>query len=224
MSLRLALRARKIALSEKARDLRTPAGRRRAWLHYLFFDHGLLRTIWTNFAEISPGVFRANQPSPRQLLRYRARGINTIVNLRGASDAPHYALARQACTRLGMTLLDVDGLNARSAPQRNDMLALLHRMRDTPKPFVMHCKSGADRTSLAAAIYLLALENASLDTARKQMSARFLHLKWTKTGVLDHILDSFEAAQQVSGVSFEDWLRKDYDAITIQAEFEAKRR
>lgn len=223
-NLRQNLRQMKETLRLSARDLASPGARLRAWLHFLVFDHAILRLLWTNEAEIAPGVYRANHPSPGRLRRLSERGIRTIVNLRGASDNPHYRFERDACARLGLPLVDFEGLTARSAPPRAVLLDLLDRMRRTEKPFVMHCKSGADRSSLAAAMYLLAIEGAPLAAARAQLSPRFIHFRWTETGVLDHILDSYEAAQEQTGIGFEDWLRTEYDAKTIQHEFDATRR
>ena len=223
MSLRQRVRAYKLDLMNSARDLSAPGARRRAWVHFLIFDHAILRVLWSNFAKVAPGVFRANHPAPKRLKRYADMGIKTILNLRGASEDPHYQLEREACEANGLTLVDMSGLVARQAPERDALLAVLDAMRRVEKPVLMHCKSGADRTSLAAGLYLLAEENAPVAVARKQFSVRFIHFKWTKTGVLDHILDTYEAAQQSTGIGFEDWLRTEYDAATVQASFEARR-
>ena len=189
----------------------------------MIFDHGILRTFWTNLSEIAPGVFRANQPSPRRLGRYARRGIRTIVNLRGASSDPHYLFEAEACKSLGLELINLGNLSARAAPAAKDLLATINTLRNAPKPLLMHCKSGADRTSLAAASYLLAVEGRDLKAARAQFSPRFIHFRWTKTGVLDHILDTYEAAHKKTGISFEDWIGSSYDAAAIQAGFEKAR-
>ena len=74
-----------------------------------------------------------------------------------------------------------------------------------------------------AAVYLLVEHGATLEQARKQLSARFIHFRWTKTGVLDHILDSYEAVEKDTGIGFEDWLRSGYDGQAIQDSFDATR-
>lgn len=224
MSLRENLRGMKETLRLSAVASGSRGARLRAWLHFLIFDHAILRLVWTNQSEIAPGVFRANHPSPSRLRSLAAHGIRMILNLRGTADAPHYRFEREACADLGLPLVDFEGLTARTAPSRDVLLDLLDVMRRAKKPFVMHCKSGADRSSLAAAIYLLAIEGASLREARAQFSARFIHFRWTRTGVLDHILDTYEDAHTRTGIGFEDWLRADYDATAIQASFDAARR
>lgn len=223
MSLRARVRTAKLRWAASARDLDNRAAKKRAVWYLLFFDHGILRSVWRNFAEIAPGVFRANHPSPEMMVRYMRRGIRTIVNLRGTSEEPPYFLERMACARLELTLVDVMGLSARQAPPRESLLTALEALRSAEKPVLMHCKSGADRTSLISAVYLLAECGASVRQARKQFSPRFIHFKWTATGVLDHILDTFEAAQTATGIGFEDWLRTDYDPAQIQHSFDAER-
>lgn len=224
MSLRQNLREMKETLRLSAADPGSRGARLRSWAHFLIFDHALLRLVWTNEAEIAPGVLRANHPSPARLEALAARGIRTILNLRGVSDAPHYRFERAACARLGLQLVDFEGLTARHAPSRDILLQLLDVLRGVEKPVVMHCKSGADRSSLAAAVYLLGIEGATIDAARAQFSPRFIHFRWTRTGVLDRILDTYEAAHRDTGIGFEDWLRNGYDAQAIQASFDAGRR
>lgn len=224
MSLRQRLRTLKLSMSDAAQNLDDRASKKRAVRHLLIFDHGILRSVWRNFSQIAPDVYRANQPSPEWLVRYYRQGIKTIINLRGVSKSPHYLLEERQAKMLGLTLLSVQGLTARAAPSREDLLTLLDVMRSAEKPMLMHCKSGADRTSLAAAVYLLAQCSATLEQARKQLSPRFIHFKWTKTGVLDHILDTYAAEHSKTGIGFEDWLRTAYDGAAIQASFDASRR
>jgi hypothetical protein len=54
------------------------------------------------------------------------------------------------------------------------------------------------------------------------LSVKYIHLKWSKTGVLDHILDLYEARTKQSPISFEDWIAQEYDHIAVQASFDAK--
>lgn len=223
MTLRRRLYAYRDALLERGRAFDSAEARRDAWRHMLFFDHGFLRTVWHNFSEIAPGIFRANQPSPARLAHYADTGIKSVLNLRGPSGNPPYLFEVEACARLGLDLYHIPEFSSRAAPSRETLQAMLAAMRDAPRPLVMHCKSGADRTSLAAAIYLVAIEGRSLAEARRQFSVRFIHFKWTKTGIMDHILEAYAAAQAARGISFSDWLDTEYDSAALQAEFDAQR-
>lgn len=210
-------------LRENAQDPTTPSGQRSAWWYEFFYDHGAIRRFWSNTYEIAPGVFRANQPSNRRFNGLAARGIKTVINLRGASDLPQFLSEKATCARLGLTLVNVEGFSARVAPPRSVLQAALQALISAEKPVVFHCKSGADRTSLLAAIYLIVAQDTPVHVARKQLGLRYIHFKWTETGVLDHVLNAFETAQAETGIDFETWLDTVYDADEIQRSFETMR-
>lgn len=201
-------------------DLSTPENRRRAHIYNLWFDHAILRKVWTNYYPVAPGVYRSNQPTHERFVKLRDQGIKTILNLRGAGGAAHYLVEEESCRDLGLTLVNVN-LRARQAAPRREIKALIRAFREIEKPFVMHCKSGADRAGFAAAIYLLVIEGRSIPEARKMLSVKYIHFKWSRTGILDYILDRFEAAHTETGVNFESWLHTDYKAIPMQEAYES---
>jgi len=202
-------------------DLSTPENRRRARIYNLWFDHEILRTLWTNFFQIAPGVYRSNHPTLKRFTKMKQMGINTVLNLRGTYPSAHYYTEEETCRILGLNLVSIS-LQARHAPPAKDLLELIAIFRRLEKPFVMHCKSGADRAGLASAIYLLVIEGRPMQEARRQLGLRYLHVRRSKTGVLDHILDVYEARNAKAPISFEDWLRTDYDHFSLQADFQAK--
>ncbi|AGI69268.1 protein tyrosine/serine phosphatase [Octadecabacter antarcticus 307] len=201
-------------------DLSSPENRRRAVLYERWFDHGFLRKFWTNMFEIAPGVWRSNHPTAKRFPALTARGIHTIISLRGSTTTPWALLEKEACTRHGIRLETV-ALKSQSAPNRRDLQALIGLFRSVEKPVLFHCKSGADRTGLASVMYLLVIENQPLEQARKMLSWRYAHLSWTKAGVLDMLLDDFATSARHD---FEDWLGHDYDARALQKKFESKSR
>jgi protein tyrosine phosphatase (PTP) superfamily phosphohydrolase (DUF442 family) len=196
----------------------SPAARRSALAHYHLVDHGILRTLWPNLHRVAPGVWRANQPSPARLAQFRARGIRAILNLRGSKGLSHFQLEREACARLGLTLVNVP-LSAAPPAARETLLALHEVFLTIPKPFVMHCKSGADRTGIAAALYLLTVADAPLAEAARQLHWRFLHLPRGEAGVLDHMLATYGRARAESGIGALDWIRTAYDPAAIVRDY-----
>lgn len=203
-------------------DLSSPENRRRANIYNLWFDHAILRTVWTNFFEVAPGVYRSNHPTHARFEKMREMGIKTVLNLRGAAGAAHYLTEKESCEQLGLTLIDCN-LMARDAAPRKNILDLIHAFRTIERPFVMHCKSGADRAGLASAIYLMVIEGRPVSEARKMLSVKYIHLKWSKTGILDFILDTYEAREAETGIGFEDWIRTEYDRDEIRAAYRARR-
>ena len=217
------LKAWEVALrSSFGNDITTPAMRRRAMLDFHVFDHAILRTGWTNFDEVAPGVCRSNQPDAARYGARADRGIRTILNLRGVSPHSHYLFAEEACAAHGLTMVTVP-LEARKPVERARLLELCEAFRTIEKPFLMHCKSGADRAGLASALYRMVIMGDGVEAARKHLGVRYVHLKWSKTGICDHLLDVYaaRAAQSPSGI--EEWITTEYDAEDLAASFAHKR-
>ncbi len=204
-------------------DLSTPENRRRAHIYNLWFDHAVLRKLWTNFHPVAPGVYRSNQPTHERFVKLKAMGIKSILNLRGAAGAAHYLVEEESCREVGLKLVNVT-FHARHAAPTEDILKVIEAFRTIEKPFVMHCKSGADRAGFASAIYLLVIEGRPVSEARRMLAAKFIHFRWTKTGVLDYILDLYEARNGESPISFEDWVKTEYDYLAVQKEFNEVKR
>lgn len=196
----------------------TPEGERQSNFYMNWLDHAALRHWWSNLYEIAPGIWRGNHPTTKRWHQLKARGIRSVLNLRAESPKPFYQTEKRICEELGFHLVSVP-LSARAAPGKAQLLRLIDVFRNVETPLFMHCKSGADRSGLAAAIYLLVIEKRPLADARKMLSPRFVHLKWTKTGILDAFLDAYEEA----GGDFETWLQNQYDAQALQAAFDCER-
>ena len=203
-------------------DLSDPRERRRAFWAYQFMDHAILRHVWSNFDQIAPGVYRSNQPGHWRLKRYRAMGIRTVLYLRASSEKWAFHFERESLDALGMTMINAP-LHSRSAPTREAVQTLIATFRSIDKPFLMHCKSGADRAGLASAIYLMVIMGQDVTAARRMLSPRYIHLRFTKTGVLDMMLDHYAARTAASPITFEDWIDREYDADALQTAFDASR-
>lgn len=198
-------------------DISTPENLKRARFYMRWLDHEVLRVHWTNLYEIAPGVWRSNHPTEKRFRAYKEQGINTILNLRGAIDRPFYSIERQLCDQIGLDLHSVS-MQAKIVPKVETMKTLIHLLRTLPRPFLMHCKSGADRTGLASAVYLLVIEGKPLAEAQKMLSRRFVHFDNRGTGVLDHILRCYGVYHAATGQDFETWLDDGYDPAAITAD------
>jgi protein tyrosine phosphatase (PTP) superfamily phosphohydrolase (DUF442 family) len=202
-------------------DISTPRTRRLAMWHFHLFDHAFLRSMWENLWEIAPGVWRSNQPSPRRIAKYKKMGIETILSLRGNPNHPisFMLLEKQACSDLGITLRTAH-LSARSLAPKETYLEVLDLLETLKPPFLLHCKSGADRAGLVSALYLLHIKGAPIDEARAQLHWRYMHLKSTKTGILDHLLNCYKADMEANGdMPIREWIETRYDQSAITASF-----
>ena len=125
------------------------------------------------------------------------------------------------CKKLGLNLVYTP-LSSGSAPASEDLLNIIHVMRDLPKPLVLHCKSGADRAGLVSALYLLAENKQPIHEAKKQLSFKYLHLDFTKTGILDYILGVYSERLIIENINFLDWLKKEYSAEILNSSFKSR--
>jgi protein tyrosine/serine phosphatase len=150
-----------------------------------------------NFAVVVPGeLYRSNQPTSARLQDYATRyEIRTVVNLRGRDDgAGWYREEAAAARRLGIELIDFPMQADRriDAKTATELAAIL---RDAPRPILIHCRSGADRTGLASVIYLSRVARADEETAERQLSLRYGHIAipfLSATYAMDESWEDFE--------------------------------
>lgn len=197
----------------------TPGQRLRAWIDSLFVDHAVLRLLWTNGAEVAPGMWRANQPLPWQFRRWARRGVRTVINLRGARACGSYALEKEVCAELGLALIDFP-VESRGAP-KPEMIARAEEMfASIAYPALMHCKSGADRAGLMSALYLILREGRPVaEAAPAALSLRFGHFRQGKTGILDRFFALYLEANAEAPIAFRDWVASAYDPVALKRDF-----
>jgi len=203
-------------------DRTTTGGRVKTCLDYLWNDHAYLRLGFSNAHWISDELVRANQPWPHQLAAWKARGIKTIVNLRGGFDASFHALEKDACERLGLNLVDFT-ITSREVPSRERVLGAKRLFETLEYPALMHCKSGADRAGIMSVLYMHFRKGLPIREALEQLHIRYLHVKQGKTGVLDYTFERYLAEGEPKGQSFLEWVDSDaYDEAGIKADFRAQ--
>ena len=197
---------------------------RHPWLNSLFVDHALLRMGWRNWGVVESGrLYRSNHPMPWQLRQaVRRHGIRTLINLRGhRPECGSDALGRAEAARLGIAHIDAP-FESRGAPHKDRILRLAEIFGRMEEPALLHCKSGADRTGLAAGLWLL-LQGRGVEAALAQLSLRHLHVAAARTGILDAFFASYGTYLRTHGPKpFLDWLREDYDEDALRAGFHSK--
>ena len=202
-------------------DMSSWSGRFWVHVHFHLMDHAFLRILWNNFHCVSDQVFRANQPSPSHLKSYRKKGIKAVLNLRGINKQSFFVLEENACKELGLELVSLP-LSSSSAPQPEKILEVIHAIKSIEKPFVLHCKSGADRAGLVSALYLLVEKKLPVSEAKKQLSFKYLHLDFTKTGILDYFFNVFAERLKIGSIDFIDWINQEYNAEILDNSFKSR--
>lgn len=195
--------------------------RLRAWANMLFVDHGVMRLLYANRAAVTPDVWRSSQPSPGQIARFAAAGGRTVVNLRGGREHGSWPLQRDACERLGVHLVEFV-LRSREAPDVATIGAAKALFERLEYPILVHCKSGADRAGLFAALFLILREGASVARARRELSLRYGHFRHAKTGILDAFLDAYEREGEARSLPLAAWAETAYDPVALTAAFRTR--
>lgn len=192
-----------------------------AWGNALFIDHAILRLGWRNWGVVAPGrLYRSNHPLPWQLrLAARHHGIRTVINLRGnRADCGADALSRAEAARLGLAHIDAP-FESRGAPHKDRILRLAAIFQAMDEPALIHCKSGADRTGLAAGLWLM-LQGRPVAEALAQLSLRHGHVAASRTGILDAFFISFAVFQQANPeIPFLEWVQGTYDEAALRQSF-----
>ena len=184
-------------------------------------DHGFIRAIYSNCHQVTPDLWRASQPSPTHVRRFAARGIRTVVNLRGASDTGSYRLEAQACQEHGLTLVDFS-LNSRDTPRKEKLHGAQEVFDSIAYPALIHCKSGADRAGLMSALYMLLREGQTVEQAMRQLSLRYGHVRQAKTGILDFFFAQYRDYAAARPIGFLDWVDTIYDPDEVRAKFKSR--
>lgn len=215
------------------RRLSTRRGRIGAWMNMFFADHGFFRYVYLNLHNMVRGeglkgakAYRAAQPAPAHFKRLQRLGVKTVVSLRGGRKFGSYPLEIEACARYGLAFEEIT-LRSRDAPTLETLEEAAALLQRVEYPALFHCKSGADRSGLMGALYMLLVEGASASDAKRALSARYGHLRQSPTGVLDAFIEAFEAAQNEAraaggDLDFMTWARRDYDRAAVKAAFKPK--
>ncbi len=133
-----------------------------------------------NFHPVEQGVvYRSGQLSGDQFTsRIEQNGIRTILNLRGNNTGrPWYDDEMKATRAAGVQHIDypISAGRELTDEQVSQITALL---REAPRPILIHCEAGSDRSGLVSALYKLLVEKRTAEEASAQLSFRYGHFPW----------------------------------------------
>lgn len=183
-----------------------------------------LPDLFYNFHWIEPGkAARSSQAYAGFLVPFlRGRGIRALVNLRGPN--PHWRWWRNEkrnTKRMGVEHRDVM-LSSKRLPTRKMLLALLDAFDALPTPMLLKCSGGQDRTSFAAALYIVHTKGwNAFDEAQGQFARwPYLHLpkrhqRWLKLFLVF-------ARDDAHGRSLRNWVAETYVPESYKAWLEGR--
>ncbi len=132
-----------------------------------------------NYHAVIPGtLYRSRQLTVANLLAHAAQDhLATVINLRPETNETWHLQEITACTRQKITYLDFP-LAGNQSPSYETMTALVAIMRTAPRPILIHCEHGADRTGLAVALYLRAIAGLPAAEAKAALALCYGHTRW----------------------------------------------
>jgi protein tyrosine/serine phosphatase len=145
------------------------------------------------------------------------RGARALINLRGRNDDLSWWKKETGATSArGIAHLDAM-LDSRKLPTRAMLMRLIEAFDSAPRPFVLKCSGGQDRTSFAAALYLIHRSGWNAMAEAQAQFARFPYLHFPKKHQrwLKPFLDF--AAEDADGLDLAAWIAERYAPERLKA-------
>jgi len=115
----------------------------------------------------------------------------SILNLRGAKPKKSwYKDEMEVCKQYNVKHYDLR-LSAQREPGKEDIERLLTIFEVAPRPILIHCQGGADRSGLVAAMWKLYVDKESKSEARKQLSIFYGHIPFGPTSAMDEFFEKW---------------------------------
>jgi hypothetical protein len=122
-----------------------------------------------------------------------------VINLRGCCpQEPWYQQEAQLLRELGVEMVDIN-LSSAMPPPVSELRRLITVLATAERPVLLHCRRGADRTSLAAAFAVLMEPGGTLEQARRQLSWWYGHSPVGEVQILDESFKQYPAWLSAAG-------------------------
>ena len=147
-------------------------------------------------------LYRSRQIHPRRLRKYvKKYHIKTVINLRGKNEHRSWWQREQSVLKdLGVNFFNIP-MSAKRLTPKMHIITLLNLYRTAPRPILIHCHSGADRTGEAAALWVLMQQRKGKKKALKQLSIKYGYLA-TRRPAKKFLINIWQGIR---------WLNEQYD-------------
>lgn len=155
-----------------------------------------VRVALQNVHVVAQGeLIRSAQLSGAPLRDTLARfGVRSVLNLRGPRPGQDwYEEETRTVASQGLVHEDFELSATRELPVAR-AAELVDVMRRLPKPLLVHCQAGADRSGLASALYRYAVLGQSPADAAGELSLWFGHIPVRETAAMDRSFAAFVQA------------------------------
>lgn len=117
-----------------------------------------------NFYQVSPFLFRSEQPNPQLLAELSKYQIDVVINLR--DNTPDLSLFKKSSLELVHIPIKTWAIN------RTDLVQVMQKIKvaqQKNQKVLIHCYHGSDRTGASIAMYRIIFEHWETQDALKEM-------------------------------------------------------
>jgi protein tyrosine phosphatase (PTP) superfamily phosphohydrolase (DUF442 family) len=167
-------------------------------------------------AVVAGQVYRSAQLSGSDLQNLLdTRAIRTVVNLRGPRQGdPAYHEEVSICRNKGIRHTDIR-LSAVRLPPPAELKRLLAEFSEAPRPLLVHCAGGSDRSGLASVIFLVTQVHIPLDEAlAKELTWRYGHLSFGRAHAMDDFFNLYR--RSAADLDLASWIKVRYPQLYAQ--------
>ena len=152
----------------------------------------------------------------------RAHGIRAVINLRGRNPGHlWWRYETRVCRKLGVVHRDAK-LNSRQLPSQHMLVDLVDAFDSGPRPLLVKCSGGQDRTAFAAALYVLHRRGWSAVEQAERQFALWPYLHWPRRKQRWLKLFPAFAGESSAGMPLRAWLENSYSAADFAAWLQAR--
>ena len=172
-------------------------------LKYVLLPLFLIVVLWIgyfllygNFHKVDKDIYRSAQLFSYNMPYYiEKHKIKSILNLRKVKNKSWYINEVAIAKEMGVVRYDYP-IGDREEASMVKMDNIVDIIKKAPKPLLIHCKAGADRTSLASALYLYAIKHEN--NSEREISILYGHFPWlgSKTGAMDRSFEKYKKEKE----------------------------
>ena len=145
-----------------------------------------------NFHEVNSKLYRGAQPKAGGVKELAARGIKTIVNLRGPGEGARKEEVEARAAGLRYFSIPFDRTGRPDDAEIKQVLTIIDGREN--QPVFVHCKQGVDRTGTVIAIYRITHDGWTSEQAKAEANRYGMH-PWER-GMKNYIHDYYQRHRQ----------------------------
>ncbi|WP_168189685.1 dual specificity protein phosphatase family protein [Limnobaculum zhutongyuii] len=153
-------------------------------------------TTLENFYQVDKDLYRSGQPGVEQMQELERRGVKSIFNLRNF----HTDNSEAKGTSLKLYHIPMEA----GRFTEEQVILALKQLYHAPKPALIHCWHGSDRTGLMVAMYRMVFLGWSKQDAIEELKKpEFGYHKWAYYNIIQYLenVDVESIRKQVTGTA-----------------------